>query len=223
MAPEMIVEMRADGRSDIFSLGVVLWEMLAGERLFRGDGTAQVLGKVLSAPIPPLRTRNPQVPAAVEAIAARALERRADARYASAAEMGGACEHFLYDKGYGPTNLTLKRHLAELFPETPVADLELEELAFPELDPELIPIDAGPELAGVPPLSLEQQARRQEPTRLVRRGPGEPGTRPPALTEGVESNPLADLVTGRFARPAEPRDAPPPAALESQSAPPRKP
>lgn len=221
MAPEMIVEMRADGRSDIFSLGVVLWEMLAGERLFRGDGTAQVLGKVLSGSIPLLRSRNPQVPPAVEAIAARALERRADARYTSAAEMGGACEHFLYDKGYGPTNLTLKRHLAELFPETPVAELDLEELAFPELEPELIPIDAGPleQDNGSPAASSELLARRQEPTRLVRRGPGEPGTRPPAsVDEPVESNPLAGLVTGRFARLAEGREA-----LASEPADPEQP
>jgi serine/threonine-protein kinase len=223
MAPEMIVEMRADGRSDIFSLGIVLWEMLAGERLFRGEGTAQVLGKVLSGPIPPLRSRNPHVPPAVEAIAARALERRADARYASAAEMGGACEHFLYDKGYGPTNLTLKRYLAELFPETPVADLELDELAFPELEPELIPIDAGIEAPGAAALSPELLAKRQEPTQLVRRSTGEPSTRPPLASDASESNPLADLVTGRFARLAEGQDAGPPAPAAPQPAPPREP
>ena len=55
-----------------------------------------------------------------------ARARRRQQRYQTAAEMGEACEHFLYDKGYGPTNLTLKRYLQTLFPE---ADLELDELS----------------------------------------------------------------------------------------------
>ena len=41
MAPEMVVEMRADQRSDVFCLGAVLFEMLTGERLFAGDTTAE--------------------------------------------------------------------------------------------------------------------------------------------------------------------------------------
>jgi hypothetical protein len=57
--------------------------------------------------------------------------------------MGEACEHFLYDKGYGPTNLTLKRHLAALFP---MAELELPEAEerFPVVESTLIPIGDGP-------------------------------------------------------------------------------
>ena len=45
----------------------------------------------------------------------RALQRDPGKRYASAAEMGQDCEHQLYDKGYGPTNLTLTQYLASLF------------------------------------------------------------------------------------------------------------
>ena len=55
------------------------------------------------------------MPEAVEAILARALERNPARRFVSAAAMGEACEHFLYDKGYGPTNLTLKHYLASIF------------------------------------------------------------------------------------------------------------
>ncbi len=149
MAPEMIVEMRADSHSDLFSLGVVLWELLAGERLFQADSTAAILGKVLSAPVPAPSARNAAVPRAVDAIVERALQRKAAARFASAAEMGAACEHFLYDKGYGPTNLTLTEYLAELFPAAlPGAPGDDDHLAFPELDAELIPIDDGLPAAG---------------------------------------------------------------------------
>jgi serine/threonine protein kinase len=115
MAPEMVVERRADHRSDIFSLGTVLYEMLTGERLFGGDNSTDVLEKVVVAPIPSPRETNPAVPEAVEAILGRALQREARERFASAAVMGEACEHFLYDKGYGPTNLTLKHYLGSLF------------------------------------------------------------------------------------------------------------
>jgi serine/threonine protein kinase len=115
MAPEMVVERRADHRSDIFSLGTVLYEMLTGERLFGGDSSTDVLEKVVVAPIPSPREANPTVPEAVEAILGRALKREARERFASAAAMGEACEHFLYDKGYGPTNLTLKHYLGSLF------------------------------------------------------------------------------------------------------------
>jgi serine/threonine-protein kinase len=115
MAPEMVVEMRADQRSDIFSLGAVMFEVLTGERLFAGETTAEVLEKVVAGDIPRARSINPAVPEAVESILARALERHPGRRFVSAAAMGEACEHHLYDKGYGPTNLTLKHYLASVF------------------------------------------------------------------------------------------------------------
>jgi serine/threonine-protein kinase len=115
MAPEMVTEMRADHRSDLFSLGAVLFEMLAGDRLFVGETTTEVLERVVGGEIPPARSLNPSVPEPVEAILARALERHPGRRFESAAAMGEACEHFLYDKGYGPTNLTLKHYLRSIF------------------------------------------------------------------------------------------------------------
>jgi serine/threonine-protein kinase len=115
MAPEMVVEMRADQRSDLFSLGTVMYEMLTGERLFSGDTTPEILERVVTAPIPRAREHNPAVPEGVQAILDRALERHPGRRFVSAAAMGEACEHFLYDKGYGPTNLTLKHYLLSVF------------------------------------------------------------------------------------------------------------
>jgi serine/threonine-protein kinase len=75
MAPEMVIEMRADHRSDIFSLGSVLFEILTGERLFTGESTAEILERVVSGDIPKAKSINPAVPDAVEAILSRALER----------------------------------------------------------------------------------------------------------------------------------------------------
>jgi len=79
------------------------------------------------------------VPEGCMAILHKALQRDPTRRFASAGEMGEACEHLLYDKGYGPTNLTLKQYLASLFPESfqPAASAEP---GFPVVEPTLIPI-----------------------------------------------------------------------------------
>jgi serine/threonine-protein kinase len=141
MAPEMVVELRADNRSDLFSLGAVFFEMLTGERLFSGKTTGEVLEQVIAGQNPSPRTLNPEIPDGVMAILRRALQRDPARRYGSAGQMGEACEHFLYDKGYGPTNLTLKQQLHQLFP---AADTEAAATAgFPVIEPTLIPISDG--------------------------------------------------------------------------------
>jgi len=121
MAPEMVLEMRADSRSDLFSLGAVLFEVLTLRRLFDGKTTAHVLEQVVAGHHPSPRNFNPDIPDGVMRILRAALQRDSSRRFGSAAEMGEACEHFLYDKGYGPTNLTLKQHLHALFPSAAVA------------------------------------------------------------------------------------------------------
>jgi serine/threonine protein kinase len=145
MAPEMVVELRADNRSDLFSLGTVLFEMLTLQRLFEGETTAEVLEKVITGHQPALRSFNPAIPDGVVAIVRTALQRDPARRYASAAEMGAACEHFLYDKGYGPTNLSLKEYVSVLFPEAAPLGPNVAE-PFPVVEPTLLPIsDPGAE------------------------------------------------------------------------------
>lgn len=124
MAPEMVLEQRADNRSDLFSLGSVLFETLTLDRLFKGDSASEILEQVIAGHPPSPRDLNPAIPDGVMTILRRALQRDPGRRFASAGEMGEACEHYLYDKGYGPTNLTLKQYLHDLFPP--------EEMALPE-------------------------------------------------------------------------------------------
>lgn len=140
MAPEMVVELRADNRSDLFSLGAVLFEMLTLRRLFEGETTAEVLEKVITAQHPAPRSLNPDIPDGVLAIVRTALQREPARRYASAAEMGAACEHFLYDKGYGPTNLSLKEYVSVLFPQASPSNAARAEEGFPFVEPTLLPI-----------------------------------------------------------------------------------
>lgn len=119
MAPEVIASMSMDSRSDVFSLGSVFYEMLTLDRLFKGETAEQTLIEVVSGVLPSPQDLNPSVPDAVLGILRRTLERRLDKRYPSAAELGAACEHWLYDKGYGPTNLTLKEYNYDLFGASP--------------------------------------------------------------------------------------------------------
>ena len=140
MAPEMIVELRADSRSDIFSLGTVLFEMLTQRRLFGGRTTAEVLEQVIAGEYPSPRSLNPDIPDGALEIVRCALHREPRGRYETAAEMGAACEHFLYDKGYGPTNLTLKEYVNGLFPSAAApAPAEADE-AFPAVAATELPI-----------------------------------------------------------------------------------
>jgi eukaryotic-like serine/threonine-protein kinase len=91
MAPEQARGANVDRRADLFACGIVLWEALAVKRLFKGDGEAETLNRVLYDPIaPPSSVR--EVPSALEAVCMKALERDPDKRFASAQELADALE-----------------------------------------------------------------------------------------------------------------------------------
>jgi serine/threonine-protein kinase len=162
MAPETIVDLRADNRSDLFSLGAVLYETLTLRRLFPGKDVGKVLEQVIAARVPSPLDVNPQVPDGVLSILQTALQRDPALRFGCAAEMGAACEHFLYDKGYGPTNLALKEYLAGLFPEAfgaPGTPHVQGEAAV--VEPTLVPIADS---AGDRTPATSQNGRRRVPT-----------------------------------------------------------
>ena len=92
MSPEQSVGDRIDGRSDIFSLGCVLYEMLAGERPFTGPTPQAITARVVHAPVPPLRVVRGSIPPALEHIIERALAKHAADRFPTAAELVRALE-----------------------------------------------------------------------------------------------------------------------------------
>ncbi|HEY8431944.1 MAG TPA: protein kinase [Sandaracinaceae bacterium] len=83
MAPEQAASGTADQRSDLFSMGIVLWEALTGRRLFRGENNAEVLNKILNAEVPPPSIFDASL-APFDPVLARALAREPDERYQSA-------------------------------------------------------------------------------------------------------------------------------------------
>jgi eukaryotic-like serine/threonine-protein kinase len=92
MAPEQIGGGDVSPLSDVFAAAVVLWEVLTGARLFAGANDAERVFKVMSAPIPRPSTRRAGLPAALDAIVLRGLERDPARRCASAREMALALE-----------------------------------------------------------------------------------------------------------------------------------
>ncbi len=91
MAPEHASTGDADQRSDLFSMGIVLWESLAGRRLFRGETNAATLHKILEMPIPKLAEID-AVLAPFDGVLSRALARPPEERYQSAADFVDALE-----------------------------------------------------------------------------------------------------------------------------------
>jgi len=117
LAPELLDGATADARSDLFSLGVVLHELLSGERLFVGESDFDTLKLVQTMTIPRPSSRNHGVKPALEAIVMRALERDPARRYQSAGEMGDELEALVLRKQYSTRALARKaRELADKEP-----------------------------------------------------------------------------------------------------------
>lgn len=91
MAPEQ-VHGHVSRASDVFSMGVVFWEALAGERLFQGKSDGEVLAAVMLAKVPPLRSRAEAVSEALEAVVRRSLRRRPEDRFPTARAFADAIE-----------------------------------------------------------------------------------------------------------------------------------
>ncbi|MGH9316752.1 MAG: protein kinase domain-containing protein [Thermoanaerobaculia bacterium] len=121
MSPEQAWGWPIDSRSDLFSLGAVLFEMLTEQKLFRGDTDLGVLEKVRAAQVVAPSTVNPEVPKSLDAIVLKALARDAQDRYASAADMLRDLEAVLYAYTPAPGSADLAIYLHRLQAEETAA------------------------------------------------------------------------------------------------------
>jgi serine/threonine-protein kinase len=118
-----------DARSDLFSLGIVLTELLLGRNVFRGDNRLNSRHNILTKPIPEFRSLREGINDRLEAIIQRALQRDRSKRYQNAFDMMTDLELYLYSDGYGPTHEKLAIYLRQLFAADPTFNAKLPPLS----------------------------------------------------------------------------------------------
>ncbi len=134
LAPEIIEpatygDGEIDGRVDVFSAGVILYEMLAGTKLFKGNGAVEIYDAILKSEIPDLRARG--VDEALWEIVARALERRAKYRYRTAEAFANALQTYIYrhDPGFQNSRIAdlMKRYREHMLERRTELEAEVSE------------------------------------------------------------------------------------------------
>ncbi len=157
MSPEQIRGLPLDRRSDVFAIGVCLYEMLTGERLFIGDSDFSVLEKVRKVEVLPPTTYNRKIPEALERIVMKALAKDVDDRYQYASELGDDLQRFLItsDVIFSRKDLAqyMKATFAEEYEREKQRMMEYGEIRAPE--GMLVPADAG---SGAGPAAAATQA-----------------------------------------------------------------
>jgi serine/threonine-protein kinase len=126
MSPEQANFRPTDHRSDLYSLGIVMYEMLTGENPFLADFddktpnvTNVVLKKTVRGTFKRPRELNPGIPKEVERIVLKAMEKELDMRYQSAGDMGFDIDRYMSQSGFKPNEITLATYVREICPDLP--------------------------------------------------------------------------------------------------------
>lgn len=154
MSPEQIRGMPLDARTDVFSAGIILHEMLTTEKLFRGDTEFALMEKVRKAEVPPPSTFNRRVNAKLDSIVLRALARDVADRYQTAAELRAELDALIAGYRFDPAEL--RQFMRQLFRAEYAREQDEIAQALSSLPPEL---DSGRD--SVPSLQLDRQGAYQ--------------------------------------------------------------
>ena len=124
MSPEQANFEITDRRSDLFSAGVVLSQLLLGHNLFKANSSVDSRSRILTLPIPDFTRLADRVDARLNAILQKSLARDLAERWQTADELLYQLELYIYERGYGPTNETLGKFIRELFGKKTAQDTE---------------------------------------------------------------------------------------------------
>ncbi len=242
LSPEAALGQPVDARTDVFALGIVLWEMLAGRRLFLGETDFQTVKMVQQAQIPSLSRINPQVDAELEGVIGKALTQDTASRYQSAHEFQDGLAGYLFSRKLKVTSydiatlikqvISQKQHIkkGDGVQQHSIIDRLIQEelLRFTSLDDmgnasPVTPMGDGGEDDASKPLDaglfenpadwFRDDNEVQSPGRDSKPSPSEPGWR----ESGMEGDDLASMLGERAPEPIAPE--PPPPARTSKPAP----
>jgi serine/threonine-protein kinase len=164
MSPQQCLGEPMDGRADVFALGVVLYESLTGRPLYHRKTQYETMRAVIEEPVPSVRKYRPDLPESLDAIVQKALQKRQEDRFESAAAMQYALDHWLATQHEVVSAPRLAEYLQGVFGEEiqrgPAVDSTPFGQSFQLLDrPSGISIPSPPP-SSLPPPSMEAQAPR---------------------------------------------------------------
>ncbi len=145
MSPEQAQGLPLDNRSDIFSLGIMLFELCTGRRLFRGKNEMETLRKIVEEEYPKPRDLNPHLSPRLEEIILRSLEKDRGRRYQSARDMQADLEDYIRSEQLKVSSLSLGTWISDLFREKLEAQKKM--------------LQEGRQLAEIIAAQIEEQSR----------------------------------------------------------------
>ncbi|MBM4320202.1 MAG: PEGA domain-containing protein, partial [Deltaproteobacteria bacterium] len=163
MSPEQVRGLPLDRRSDIFSLGIILYELLTNERLFFAESDFSILEKIRNVEITSPARINPEIPPELERIVMKALARDPEDRFQSAAEFHDDLQRFMFASGLFYTRKDLSGYLHDMFAE----EIEREQAKLEEyrrLSPPPGAVSSRPDLRTLTP-ALQLHPQTTSPAR----------------------------------------------------------
>lgn len=179
MSPEQLDMRGVDGRSDVFSLGAVMWELLTGKRLFKREGPMDTMKAVTSMDIVPPSKAREGIPEELDAIVLKALARDTEDRYASARDFALALERFLSAKKRSVPKAQVGDWLSDLFPGSESKKRQLIELT--RKGESAMPLEDSEEFQAT------EMYLQPEPTKVRPRNRGRESTVQSPASERVEA------------------------------------
>jgi serine/threonine-protein kinase len=161
MAPEHARGDRVDRRADIYAVGVMLWELAAGQRLFKGQPEVQIIQRLIANDIPCPSQVDPNVDLELESIVLRAMSYRPEDRYPTAAALAEALEEYLRARGSTATTRDVGQLIAERFADDRT---KIKTLIEQQIDAVEQPIESSLPLLDLAPPSVTHAARDRTPT-----------------------------------------------------------
>src|SRR4051812_13333438 len=142
MSPEQSRGQPLDARSDIFAVGILLWELLTWTRLFKRANDMATLIAVAEEEIPTPLSFDPKLPAELERISMKALDRRVHMRYLTANEMRADLETLIRNQGWEADSLALQTYMRDVFTDKlRRQDEDIRESGFGSLEDFLLTVD----------------------------------------------------------------------------------